>query len=70
MITAYENQTYALTAGTHYFVIYSQQHEFSLNGRYTVNLRAISNEEMYNTAPSSAYANWNYTLDDVNNTIT
>lgn len=27
MITAYENQTYALTAGTHYFVIYSQQHE-------------------------------------------
>ena len=70
MITAYGNQTYALTAGTHYFVIYSQQHEFSLNGRYTVNLRAISNEEMYNTAPSSAYANWNYTLDDANNTIT
>lgn len=75
VITLYDNQTFLLSSGTHYFRIYSPQSLYSPSEKYTIGLKAIqiddpSDPANTEIAPATEIANWNYTLDNTNNTIT
>lgn len=41
VITLYDNQTFLLSSGTHYFRIYSPQSLYSPSEKYTIGLKAI-----------------------------
>lgn len=70
VILQYQNQIFKLGAGTHYFGVYSPQNEFSFSDKYIVTLKRVNADDLDDLAPKYAHDNWNYTLDDGNETIT
>ncbi len=68
-ILTYKNQIFLLGAGTHYFGVYSPKNEFSISEKYIITLNVTNAAATNELAPENAYNNWNYTLNDTDQTI-